>query len=465
MSSGTRSVWTGVGLLNFSAWVRKQAFLRMIYSRLPQRWRDNVSGILAARARSHMRFPRNRAWDAIPPVVMRTPQNVEIAERGEISVNILGYIRGQFGLAESARLYARALINAGVQVRLYDIDLGLPHGWEDRSLEAWIGEDIPHRVSIIFVNPDYLQPALDKIGRARLKGHYLIACWFWELERIPEAWLPAIDEVDEIMVASEFVESAFRRATNKPVFRIPQPLGEISDSGLQRADFGLEEGKFIFLVTFDFNSWIARKNPQAALAAFRRAFPSDRDDVRLLVKSSNGFRHPEKLRELLNMAATDARVLVRDEVIDRAHLNALQRCVDAYVSLHRAEGLGLGLAECMAMGKPVVATGWSGNVDFMDEENSCLVDFSMVPVNEGEYPGGEGAFWAEADIEDAARHMRRLVDDPAYSIAMGARAARDVSQSNSPVRAGELLFRRLRTLSAGLQERYQGKQMKTDGVK
>lgn len=461
MNSGTRSIWTGLGLLAFSAWVRKQAFLRAIYRHMPQRWRDSVSSILAARARFHTRFPRTQAWDAALPFVMHSPASTGKTESSEISVNILGYMRGQFGLAESARLYARALIDAGAQVRLYDIDLNLPHGWEDRSLEAWIGEDMPHGISIIFVNPDYLQLALDKIGRARLKGHYLIACWFWELEHVPGTWLPVIDQVDEIMVASEFIERAFRRVTDKPILRVPQPLGEIKDSGLQRADFGLEDGKFMFLVTFDFNSWVARKNPYAALDAFRLAFPPEREDVRLLIKSSNGFRHPEKFRELLNIAAADARILVRDQVMDRSHLSALQRCADAYVSLHRAEGLGLGLAECMAMGKPVIATAWSGNMDFMDENNSCLVGYRMVPVNEGEYPDSKGAFWAEADTEGAASYMRRLVDEPGFASAIGERAVRSIGRSNSSIRAGELLSRRLHALSSSQQERGQEKM---DGV-
>lgn len=448
MNGRARPAWIGAGLLSVSAWIRRQVFLRTIYNRLPQQWRDTVSGMLAAPARSRARFPRTPAWNTpLPAAAVPAPLGAQDAKCGEISVNILGYIRGQFGLAESARHYARALIDAGVRVRLYDIDLDLPHGWEDRSLEAWIGEDIPHGISIIFVNPDYLQQALDKIGRERLKGHYIIACWFWELERVPDAWLPAIGQVDEIMVASEFVEQAFRQATDKPVLRISQPLGELLDSGLQRADFGLEEEKFIFLVSFDFNSWIARKNPYSALQAFRIAFPVERDDVRLLIKSSNGFRHPDKFRELLNAAAIDPRIMVRDEVIDGAHVNALQRCVDAYVSLHRSEGFGLGLAECMRLGKPVIATAWSGNMDFMNEQDSCLVNYQLRPVRKNEYPFWHEQSWAEPDVEHASIYMRRLVDDPAYAARIGACAAMQVRDSLSPQRLATELVAHLEHLS------------------
>lgn len=433
-----------MGLLNFLAWIRRQAPLRKAYHLIPARGRVALAGVMAARANARVRFPRTPAWDRPVPEV-EAPA-VATADKNAPGVNIIGYIRGQFGLAESARHYARALINAGVQVRLHDVDLDLPHSWDDRSLEAWIGDDIPHQVSIIFINPDFLHQALDKIGRARMANQHLIACWFWELERIPAPWLPVIAEVDEIMVASEFVERAFRRVTDKPVLRIPQPLEDVPDSGLQRADFGLEEGKFTFLVTFDFNSWVARKNPQAAVRAFLAAFAPGRDDVRLVLKSSNGFRHPEALRALLNATARDPRIIVRDEVIERAHLYALQRCTDAYVSLHRAEGLGLGLAECMAMGKPVIATGWSGNLEFMTPDAACLVDYTLVPVQAGEYPHAEGAQWAEADIADAARAMRRLADDPAAAAALGLRGQRLVRERLSPARSANLLKARLEEL-------------------
>lgn len=437
---------SGLALLNLSAWIRQQGWMRVFYRRLPQSLRDRVSALLAARASARARFVRTPAWTCERAAVPASLTPVAPAP-GAGGVNILGYIRGQFGLAESARMYARALIDAGVPVALHDIDLDLPHGWNDRSLDPWIGDATPHPVSIIFVNPDYLQPALQRIGRARLQGRRLIACWFWELERIPDDWLPAIDQVDEIMVASAFVEDAFRRATDKPILRVKLPLSEVHDSGLQRADFGLEDGKFVFLCTFDFNSWIARKNPFAVVEAFTRAFSQERDDVRLLVKSSNGFRHPDKFLHLLKAAAVDPRIVVRDEVIDRAHVNALQRCCDVYVSLHRAEGFGLGLAECMVMGKPVIATKWSGNLEFMDEGNSCLVGFRMVNVAPGEYPGGDGQRWAEADVDEAATWMRRLVDEPGLARRIGEAARNSVSRTLAPERTAAAIFERVSQLA------------------
>ncbi len=443
----------GLSLLNLSAWIRKQRWLQAVYRRFPQSLRDDVLLRLSATARANVLFPQTDAWvtkvseEAVPRTEADGMASTA-AKRLPGSVNLLGYMRGQFGLAESARLYARALLAHGATVSIVDIDLGLPHGWDDRSLAAHIGHDAPHEISIIFVNPDYLDEAINKIGRARIEGRYIIGCWFWELEDIPPTWIPHLDQVDEVMVASEFVELAFKKVTSKPILRVPLPLAAADGSDLTRADFGLPDDAFVFLCTFDFHSWLERKNPFAVLEAFAKAFPPERDDVYLLVKTSNGYRYPELLLKLLNAVAADRRIVVRDQVIDARHLQALQRCCDVYVSLHRAEGFGLGLAECMAMGKPVIATGWSGNMEFMDKDNSRLVDYSLVPVLEGQYPHADGAVWADAHTDMAAAHMRELAASPAAAAELGERGRRAVLTALAPFRAAERIMRRCAEIEA-----------------
>jgi glycosyltransferase involved in cell wall biosynthesis len=205
----------------------------------------------------------------------------------------------------------------------------------------------------------------------------------------------------------------------------------------------LRADAFVVLVTFDFNSWLDRKNPFAVIEAFTRAFPPGREDVQLLVKSSNGYRHPEPFLRLLKAVADDPRIVVRDEVIDRHHIQALQRCSDAYVSLHRAEGFGLGLAESMRLGKPVVATAWSGNVDFMNEGNSLLVEYDLVPLKAGQYSHTQGQRWAEASIEQAATCMRLLVDEVGLAERIGKRARKDICEKLSPQTVADSLINRL----------------------
>lgn len=434
----------GVGLLDMSEWIRRQSWLKAIYHHFPMTLRKRMSEVLASRASERLRFRRTSNWGSSNPGLGPTEITPRANPHAEgAGVNIFAYARGQFGLAEGARLYARALLAQGYPVAIHDIDIDIPHGLDDFSLDPYIGGGTPYGTNLIFVNPDYLDQAIASIGPECFCDRYNVACWFWELEKFPDEWLPALNRVDEVMVSSSFIRNALAKVTDKPVWNVPLPVGQSPDSGLLRRDFGLEDGDFIFLNSFDFNSYLARKNPQAAIEAFRLAFADGRPDVKLLIKSSNGHRHPEKLRALLNAAGADKRITVRDEVIDRGDLGALQRCVDAYISLHRAEGFGLGLAECMRQGKPVIATAWSGNMDFMTPENSCLVDYQLVAVREGEYLHHVGQRWAEPRIDQTASLMSRLVGDPAFAKRIGDQAACDMRIQLSPHDVAKEIIRRI----------------------
>lgn len=431
-------------LLGLAAWIRQRQVLRAIYRLFPQAVRNRVSWKLAAPARKKVSFPHTPAWDREPPVLPAISTTHRSEQWGEgVGVNVFAFFRGQFGIGESARLYARALMEAGFPVALSDIDQQLSHGLDEKSFEHYLGSEAPYGVHLIFVNPDYLDDALKRIGKARLKNGYVIACWFWELEIVPPEWLPAFELVDEIMVSSAFVESAFRRVTDKPILRVPLPLCDTPDSGLTREDIGLRPDAFVFLVTFDFNSWLDRKNPFAAIEAFRLAFPTGDENVQLLVKSSNGYRHPEPFLRLLQATSVDPRIVVRDQVIERHHVQAMQRCADAYISLHRSEGFGLGMAESMRLGKPVVATAWSGNVDFMDDDCALMVGYRLVPVRPGQYSHTTGQRWAEADLSQAAACLRRLIDEPGLAKSLGERARQRVAAQLSPISAASALTYRL----------------------
>lgn len=414
------------GWLRLSAWLRGHGLARALYRPLPRAWREKVSAAMAGGVVDALRFPRTPAWSGAVPAA--APLGV-VAAHGE-GVNLFGHFRGEFGLAEVARAYARALLATGVPVAL--VDVGAAGNGADPGLAAHHDDRAPHAVNLVCTNPDDFSQVLVRIGEDRLQGRALLASWFWELETVPDAWQADIARVDGIVVATGFIEQAFAHACDKPLFHVPVPMQPAIDSGLQRGDFGLEQDPFLFLYSFDFNSWMQRKNPLATLRAFGEAFPATDRSVQLLVKTSHGHRHPQQLQALLDAAAMDDRILVRDDLIAPQHVAALQRCCDAFVSLHRSEGLGLGMAECMAIGKPVIATAWSGNLDFMTADNSLLVDATLVPVQAGEYVGNPVARWAEADIVQAAQAMRRLRSEPAFARALGQRARADVLQTLSP---------------------------------
>lgn len=423
-----------------------RAHLLGIYRRLPVDLRAPVSRLYWRLKLRRARMPRLAAAAATAwPVV-------EPGERApaDVAVRVFGYFSGQFGLGESARLYTHALQVASVPVEVHDLDLGLPHARHPFPLRGAV-QGATRVIDLVVVNPDYLARALPLLPAAAERGVARIACWFWELERVPPSWHWALPHFDGLLVASQFVADAVREVASIPVAVVPLPIVARPASTITRREFGVPADAFLFLSSFDFHSSICRKNPHAVIRAFRLAFPSGKEPVALLIKSSNGDQYPERLLELLALASCDPRIIIRDGVIEPAHVRALQQWSDAFVSLHRAEGFGLGLAECMALGKPVIATGWSGNLEFMNEDTAWLVDHALVDVAPGEYADAEGARWAEPDVAHAARIMHQVAADRAATARTAAAGADHVARRLDAGHVGRMLHRELVAIAAAAQ--------------
>lgn len=200
---------------------------------------------------------------------------------------------------------------------------------------------------------------------------------------------------------------------------------------------------------FDAHSIVERKNPGAVIQAFKRAFPAE-PDARLVLKVTHADR---ALLDRLRSEAADARVLVVDRVFDREEVNSLLALSDCYVSLHRSEGFGLTLAEAMALGKPVIATAHSANLDFMGVSNSLLVRYRMVRLEQDYPPYPRGSAWADPDVDHAAELMRTVYGDPDRGRKLGARAREDVMAYLSPAAAGARMVERLSLIGRDLEAR------------
>ena len=207
---------------------------------------------------------------------------------------------------------------------------------------------------------------------------YHIAMWGWETDIIPESWKQASKSVDELWAASRFVADGLRRALDVPVHHIPLgfELGPVRQVDL--GTYGVPAGSFVFLFIFDLSSTLERKNPLGLISAFKQAFQRG-EKVSLVIKVSRGARHPEEFHRL-QKEAKQVGAIVIDQRLPREELNGLIAACDRYVSLHRSEGLGLTLAEAMMLGKPTIATAYSGNLDFMDENNSLLVGYDLIEI-------------------------------------------------------------------------------------
>ena len=186
--------------------------------------------------------------------------------------------------------------------------------------------------------------------------------------------------VDEVWTYSEFERRAVEAAVDRPV-RVLNPAIPLDRVRPRpRAALGLPDG-FVFLYSFDYLSVFERKNPLAAIAAFTRAF-SPGDGATLVVKGVNADSAPASRDALLAAAHGRPDIRVWHDYLDAGNQRSLIASCDVYVSLHRSEGFGLTMAEAMAAGTPVIATAYSGNLDFMDETNSFLAPYRLAPVSD-----------------------------------------------------------------------------------
>ncbi|MHB1784794.1 MAG: glycosyltransferase [Acidimicrobiales bacterium] len=259
------------------------------------------------------------------------------------------------------------------------------------------------------------------------------------MELFPKDMAEADKFVDEIWTLSDHAASAIRAVVNKPVHTLPPPIiPPPLPAVTTRADLNLPLG-YLFLFCFDFHSGFDRKNPLAIIDAFRQTFPLPGKAL-LVIKSINGARYPDKLHSLVQAASARPDILLHDGSLTADQQAALMMTCDCYISLHRAEGFGLTMAEAMALGKPVIATAYSGNLEYMTVENSFLVPFTLQPVGPGCDPYPEEAQWAAPNIKIAAEMMRFAFEHPDAARLRGRRAAHDVAEHHSPEARARLLL-------------------------
>lgn len=349
-----------------------------------------------------------------PPVPATSPTPPPGLAAATRSVLLVGYIDAQLGLGQSLRGLARALAAAPVEFRICPVGLGV----EGRRGAPFMPErdDLAgvHAVNVLELTPDELPRVLDHIGAYRAASSYNILRTYWELGRAPEAWRAKLAGMHEIWAPNPFVAESLRGVFDGAITVVPPCLDVPEPVPGGHEAFGLERETFWFLFSFDYFSFPQRKNPLAVVRAFRAAFPRHATRAGLVLKAAGAAgHHPEVKAALREAAAADGRIVVLDEALTRAEMLSLLTACDAYVSLHRAEGFGLGMAEAMALGKPVVATAYSGNADFITAETAYPVPFTLRPVAPGEYVHAENQVWAEPDEDAAAALMRRVFEDGA----------------------------------------------------
>jgi GT2 family glycosyltransferase/glycosyltransferase involved in cell wall biosynthesis len=354
-------------------------------------------------------------------------------------LNVLGHFCTPCGKQAEAVSVVKSLQLVGIKSSCRDVmaDIRVPN--LDRS--KYLGLEV-FDTTLIHVQPGaYFDTCYERAGLNPRSDVHKIGMWAWEFERVPVEWRRAADSLDEVWAPSRFVTRALGQIGDVPVFEMTPgvELGEVAF--FERARLGIPRSHTLFLFIFDANSITERKNPLGLITAFRRAFRSD-DKATLAIKAGNLRMHPEE-ESRLRAAARQARVILLDQTLPRGELNGLIQACDCYVSLHRSEGFGLTMAEAMLLSKPVIATGYSGNIEFMDRDNSLLISSKLVPVGRQIGPYSKDLQWAEPSIAEAAEAMRWVHEHLDDARALGAKARNSAERTLSLVAAGKRFAHRL----------------------
>jgi glycosyltransferase involved in cell wall biosynthesis len=365
---------------------------------------------------------------------------------------VTGYLRAELGIGEAARRALDVMASAGIPHGSRSFDLTRSRKDHPDDVRAACRCDL--NTNVLWINPDQLAFFIRSVGRAFFEGRYTVGAWAWETESLPMSAAQMSDVVDEIWAPSMFSRHAIEASVDKPVhvFAHPIVVPEV-DPAATRGSLGMPDG-FVFLFVFDFFSTIARKNPIGLIEAFSRAFAPDEGPT-LVLKSINGGHAPRQLEEVRLAMADRADIVHVEDYISPQRCATMILKADCYVSLHRSEGFGLTMADAMALGTPVIATGYSGNLEFMDERTAYLVPFEPTTIGaDGELYPEEGV-WAEPELDVAAELMRRVYERPGEARRVAGEARRTVLTEHGHARAVRFLTERFAEIQHALGDGFE----------
>ena len=384
--------------------------------------------------------------EAAPGAGPQAAGSLGVARR-PLGVNVAGYLEAELGLGTAARAVLQAIERSGAAVST--LVYRDTQSRQTRPFAPVVEGEAPYDCTLVCINGDLIGNFARDAGADVFQDRYTIAQWHWETDTFPESMRVGLGWVDEVWVASGYEQRAIQRETSKPVLVFPMPVvhdAEVVPLSLPRDALGLPQG-FCFLFCFDYLSVMERKNPVGLVEAFTRAFPPG-GGVHLVIKSINGERRPNERERLRLAAQAHPDVHLMEGYLTGSEVQALTAACDAYVSLHRAEGFGLTLADAMAVGRPVIATRYSGNLEFMTDDTGYLVDFTLVPVGAAGAPYPPTHRWADPDLDHAADLMRQVVADPDGARARAARGQQRLRERFSTAACAQFVAERLAAIRA-----------------
>lgn len=379
-----------------------------LQSRYPRASEGNTAGIerwATSEGRAETQLLR------IFPYPRRRGLSAEILPGNQKGVDVVGFLRAEHGIGEASRLLVRSLETVNVPMS----KVSYTDTTSRQQVDIEVDRKAFHNVGVLAVNADVLPPLMSHPTGRLLRDRYLIGQWFWELEKAPKWYANSYQYLNELWAPTRFIEAMLRRSAPKNVVitRMPLPvLMPIVNPEFRREQLGIDE-RFMFLFLFDYWSSMERKNPIGVIEAFKLAFAENEGPI-LVIKTVNGRNHLSEQSALLTASKDRSDIFIIDRYLESSDNSALIQSSDCYISLHRSEGLGLTMAEAMLLKTPVIATGYSGNMDFTNSQNCALVKWKYKRVGRKAHAYDKRAKWADPDLNEAALMMQRMYRDEAY---------------------------------------------------
>lgn len=367
-----------------------------------------------------------------------------------LGINVVGFLTADLGIGESARCMLRAADAVKIPAAAVLLKLHCKARMGDSTFAAFVQDHNPHPVNVFHLDAPASRDIDTHHGPEFRSGKYNVGYWAWELPEFPDAWLPYFDFFNEIWCPSDFVRHALAEKSPVPVITMPhavefqRPARALREL---RQEFGLPADKYLFLFLYDLNSYTERKNPTAVIEAFRRSGLADRGAA-LVIKVHGLLGNEKDFESLRNAVSNLPGTTLISDALTRPKVYELEAACDCFVSLHRSEGFGFAVAECMYLGKPVIATNWSATSEFLNEENGAPVDYQLVTLKTNHGPYSKGQRWAEPNVDAAAQWMQRLFADRALGEKLGAAAQRTIEARFSLRSIGSRYRRRLEAIAS-----------------
>lgn len=364
----------------------------------------------------------------------------------DLGINVFGFINGEFGIAEATRSNCKAIQAVDMPISLINYNVNTNHNNNDLTFTEF-SDHAPHPINLIQISPSETPNFFDYFDQSFFNGKYNILYMAWESETIPEDYVMNMNLFDEIWTPSTYCKECIEKYVSLPVKVIPHPIDmHLETTNDEDALHFYDNKHFNFLFIFDYNSSIERKNVINLINVFRETFDVTENNAFLTIKTSRSAKFPIEKEQILQAIGDSKKIKIVEKIFDKNALNYVISNCDSYISLHRSEGFGLTMAEAMYFGKPVIATGYSGNLQFMSDENSFLVEAEKVSYGSNDLNYSSNTIWSEPLLKEAKEYLKIVYEGKENVQNIAEKGSQTIAEDLSLKRVGEVIKGRCQDL-------------------